>query len=180
MKQDWLLIAIISPLAIWLVLVVQALVVLLPFPFSAFNAAIFALIFALLIWEGGGVIWFAATLYAIIDWYTVAPYGLLLLTNTLAMLTLLWWYRSFFTNRSPVAAAALSALLIITRYIFYTGGYLVLTIFGQLESPPLSLLITTMIAEIAFTSPIVFISYLGLHRLVPQLRVTHTTPLRTL
>lgn len=180
MKQDWLLIAIVAPIAIWLVLAVQAVIVLLPFPFNAFNAAVFALIFALLIWEGGGVVWFAATLYAIIDWYTVTPYGLILLSSTLAMLSLLWWYRSFFTNRSPIAAAALSALLIVTRLVFYAIGYIFLHWFSVTPALPFSPLLATMIAEILITSPIVFVCYLGLRRMVPSLKVTHTISLRNI
>jgi len=180
MKQNWITPFLIAPLTIVLVLALQSAVVLLPYPLSAFNVAVFALIFALLIWESGGVVWFAATLYAVMDWYTVTPYGLLLISSTLAMLTVLWCYRSFFTNRSPIAAGALSVLLSTTRLLYYGVGYYVLSFLSNSPGPTLSFLVTALVVEVLITSPIVFIMYLGVRRLVPALRVTHTTSLRNL
>ncbi len=180
MKQNWITALLLAPLTIVAVLALQSAVLLLPYPLSSFNVAIFALIFALLIWESGGVVWFTAVLYAIIDWYSATPYGLILISSTLAMLTVLWFYRSFFTNRSPISAGALTALLTSSRLVYYGIGYFVLSFSPSIQSPPLTTLFAALIMEVLITSPVVFVVYLGVSRLVPALRVTHTTSLRNL
>lgn len=180
MKQNWITIFLIAPLTIVAVLALQSAVLFLPYPLNAFNVAAAALIFALLIWESGGVVWFAAVLYAAIDWYTATPYGLILISSALAMLTVLWCYRSFFTNRSPVAAGALAALFTTSRIVYYGLGYYALSFLPSVQSPPFGSLLVALTMEVLITSPIVFMVYLTVSRLVPALRVTHTTPLRNL
>lgn len=180
MKHNWIIPTVTVPITIVIVLALQAAILALPYPLSSFNIVVFALVFALLIWESGGVVWFAALLYAIVDWYTATPYGLVLISSTLAMLTALWFYRSFFTNRSPIAAGALAALLTVSRLVLYTIGYYLLSFLPGIQSPPLTLMITAVTSEVLITGPVVFVVYLGISRLVPALRVTHTTPLRNL
>ncbi len=180
MKRNWILPVLTVPITIVLVLALQAVFLALPYPLSSFNVVVFALIFALLIWESGGVVWFAALLYAIIDWYTATPYGLILISSTLAMLTVLWFYRSFFTNRSPIAAGALAVMLTVSRLIYYVIGYYLLSVLSIVQSPPFTPIMTALVAEVLITGPLVFVVYLGISRLVPALRVTHTTSLRNL
>lgn len=180
MKHNWIVPAVVVPITIVFVLPLQAAIATLPYPLSSFNSFVFALIFALLIWESGGVVWFAALLYAIVDWYTATPYGLVVISNTLAMLVVLWFYRSFFTNRSPVAAGALAALLTVSRIFLYALGYFGLSFLPGVQSPPITFLLTELVSEVGVTSVVVFVVYVGISRLVPALKVTHTVPLRNI
>ncbi len=180
MKRNWFTTLVLAPLIILITLALQSVILLLPYPLSSFNVVIFVLIFALLIWESGNIVWFTAVLYGIIDWYTATPYGLILIASVLAMLTVLWFYRSFFTNRSPVSAAALTAFFSVARFIYFAIGFYGLSFLTKLDPPAFSVLFTTMLTEVLVTSPLVFMVYLGVRQLVPALKVTHTTPLRSL
>lgn len=167
----WLLVVIAS---IPLILLVQSLVVLLPEPLRYINVAAIVLTLTLLAQKNGAIVWYAAALYAVWDFYTATPYGLVLFAGTLAMLTTLWLYRAVITNQGVISAALVSGIFLVVFNAWYLLGRLLFVHSGSAVNLSLvnwlSLLTSQMGATVVTTVCLYFLAV----RLIPGMKATHT------
>lgn len=172
MKSRWPWLAAFFLISLPLVLGLEALVLRLPAPFSQINIPIIFLSISLLIFKSGGIVWYAAALYTMLDMYTATPFGLVLLVGTLAMLVVLWLYRAVITNQGILAAALVTATLVSLFNIFYACARLFMSIFFDLPffgAAWFALFVT----ELVCTVLTVVILYAILSKIIPALKVTH-------
>ena len=174
MKYRWLIWLLAAVISIPLILGLQSLILELPVPFRNISVPLIALSLGLLIWKSGGIVWYAAVLYAVLDWYTATPYGLVLYSGTLAMLVVVWLYRGIITNQGILAAALVTAALTSVFNIFYALGRGLLSVFTDTVNFPGAAWLTTYVSQLVITVLAAVVVYLILARLIPRLKVTHT------
>ncbi len=172
MKYRWLIWTVAVLISLPAVIAGQALLLRLPAPFSQISLPLLFLSINLLIWKNGGIVWYAAALYATLDLYTATPFGLVLYAGTLAMLTVFWLYRAVITNQGIFAVALVTAVLCVAFNIWYAFGRAVLWFaFDRPFSG--SAWLAGLVTELLATTAATVIVYAILARLVPALKVTH-------
>ena len=146
-----------------------ALTLILPNPFSAFNA-LFCILSLLILSRGlGYVVWVAFFTHFIIELYAVTPFGITLVSSTIAILFTLWIYRYLFTNKSWYTAGTLVVVsLLFYRLIFSILALIHQSIFGA-ELLVLSKAVRSFGLEILITSIATIIIYLVLSKIIPTL-----------
>jgi len=147
-----------------------ALSLVLPYPFSKVSLFLAGLIIWLLWSAKGNIVWFAFFASFIIELYSAIPFGIILFSNTVAMLFGLWLYRQIFTNRSWHAALAISAIILGFYRLFYILGLLTLKIFNFDIIIPWQTLLLTIFWEMFFTTLLVSLIYFFLSRFSRRLR----------
>ncbi len=125
-----------------------------------------ALMIMLLSSDNGRVVWFAALIYFCLELYAITPFGILFASGTLSMLFLVWIYRSLFTNRSLVAAAALTAVGLFLYRVLYSIG-----IFMVSSEWDWNAVLTTYGFEFIVSVPTGALIYAIISRLLTQLKI---------
>ncbi len=174
MKYRWLLFIFVAALSVPLILGLQSILVLLPAPFNNISLPVIALSLGLLIWKSGVIVWYAAALFAMLDWYTATPYGLVLYAGTLAMLVVIWLYRAVITNQGVLAAALVAFTITSFFQLFYALGRAGLSLVTDTVVFPGAAWLSTYVAQVLITVPVTVLLYVVLARLIPVLKVTHT------
>lgn len=131
----------------------------LPYPWRMTNS-IFAILIIFLLWrESGWVIWMAFFTHFIIELYTIAPFGILLVSSTLSLLFSYWLYKYIFTNRSWYSALALTAIALILYRAMYSVILGVIAFFSSVITVNWNLLFQLYSWELLFTTILVGLLY---------------------
>lgn len=172
MKYRWLIWTLATLLSLPVILGLQGLVLHLPGFFAQINVPIIFLSISLLVWKNGGIVWYAAAVYAVFDLYTATPFGLVLYAGTLAMLVVFWLYRAIITNQGIFAAALVTGALVLAWNILYALGRVSLHIFLDIPFSG-SAWLALGATELLVTVLTAVLLYAVLAKLIPALKVTH-------
>ena len=109
-----------------------AIAFLLPPPFNTVHIIFIAIVMVLFLYEHGSIVWFGALLSIMLDFPSLYPFGISLVSGTIATTVMLLLYRNIFTNRSLYAAM----MLLSIGYICYRGIFVLFDVgmyilFGQ-------------------------------------------------
>jgi hypothetical protein len=104
---------------------------MLPMPFSLVHIVFVSSVVLLFIFEHGAVVWITFCALFCIELFTSGlPFGITLLSGTLAVLFTFWLHSNVLTNRSWYAAGLLAAASVVayrTAYLLFWAGVAVST-----------------------------------------------------
>lgn len=123
-------------------------------------------------WDSGFVVWFAFFSHLIIELYTTAPFGILLISGTVSVLLAFWLYKYLFTNRSWYAAGALGFLTIVSYRSIYVGAILLFKFFGLTQMPAWRNIIQTLSWELLFSVPAIALLFFIISRFSRRLNAS--------
>jgi hypothetical protein len=96
-----------------------AIAFLLPPPFHSIHVIFISIVMILFLYEHGSIVWFAALLFIMLDFPSLQPFGLSLISGVVATTGMLLLYRNVFTNRSLFAATVLLSIgYVLYRLVF--------------------------------------------------------------
>lgn len=159
MRRLWLALGVL--LGLWLIFTVHlTLIYFLPYPYHTANFLLAILVTMLLVFDSGKIVWFGCALFWCLELYTGTPYGIVLYAGTLTMLFMYWLYGRVITNRSFVAACALTTAAVVS----YRAVYTLLLFFSSLaveNQPPIAWtpLFEAFGWEILFTNVLMIIMF---------------------
>ncbi|MBT3419429.1 MAG: hypothetical protein HN726_02610 [Candidatus Magasanikbacteria bacterium] len=104
---------------------------LLPHPFVKINIVFLAMIFAILLYESGNIVWISAIAHFFIELFASTPFGIILFSSTMSILAAFWLYQTIFTNRSWYAAMAMTAIALIMYRILYLFIFIMIEIITE-------------------------------------------------
>lgn len=152
----------------------------LPEPFVFVHVIIASLICYLFLFENGSVVWLSFLLFFFLDAYSAGtPFGVLLLSGTIATLCVYWLYERIFTNRSWYSGLALTAICIVLFRALYFMLRFIVSVYTDV---PLSFvrLSDILLWELVLTPSIMAIVVAIVTVSVPSLRVRSKKELFTL
>jgi len=144
----------------------------LPYPYAKLNIIFCVLILLMLWWNSGYIVWISFFCHLFIELFTVSPFGLVLFSSTLGILSAFWLYKYIFTNRSWYAAVAVAGISLFIYRIVYLFIAALLYLFKILNYLPLKLVFATFIWEFIFTVSTVAIVYFFISRFTSRFRAS--------
>lgn len=143
---------------------------ILPYPYSKINIIFGVLILLMLWWNSGLIVWINFFCFLFIELFTISPFGLVLFSSTMGILSAFWLYKYIFTNRSWYAAMAVTGISLFVYRVIYLTIATLLYVFKILDFLPWKLVFTTFVWEFVFTVLVVAVVYLLFSRFTTRFR----------
>ncbi len=126
----------------------------LPSPINNINVFFIFFILFIVGWEKSIIIWLAFFIFYILELYSIAPTGFIIIPGMISVITVYLLYVNVFTNRSWFTSVALCIIAIVLNRLFYLALVFILNYASGISGIVLVNFFKSLFWELALTSSV--------------------------